>query len=83
MLRGGAGQCLAVQSVFDERVRAGRPISDLHGARIQVDDEGGIGHGPLGHRQAFVCGPPKMIEATMKVLEEKRLSKDRIFYDEF
>ncbi len=37
----------------------------------------------MGHRQAFVCGPPKMIEATMKVLEEKRLSKDRIFYDEF
>lgn len=39
--------------------------------------------GTMGDRQAFLCGPPKMIEATMKVLEEKRLSKDRIFYDEF
>ena len=39
--------------------------------------------GTMGDRQAFLCGPPKMVEATMKVLEEKRLPKDRVFYDEF
>jgi NAD(P)H-flavin reductase len=36
-----------------------------------------------GKRQAFLCGPPLMIEATMKVLKEKGLDRDMIFYDEF
>ncbi len=35
------------------------------------------------NRQAFLCGPPLMIEATMKVLEEKDIPKDSVFYDEF
>jgi len=34
-------------------------------------------------RQAFLCGPPPMIEAVMKVLEEKGLDPDDMFYDEF
>ena len=34
-------------------------------------------------RQAFLCGPPPMIEAVMRVLEDKGLSDDDIFYDEF
>lgn len=34
-------------------------------------------------RQAFMCGPPPMIEAVMKVLEEKGLGPDDMFYDEF
>jgi len=33
--------------------------------------------------QAFLCGPPAMIEAVMQVLESKGVSRDRIFYDEF
>jgi NAD(P)H-flavin reductase len=34
-------------------------------------------------RQAFLCGPPPMIEAVMKVLEDKGLKPGDIFYDEF
>jgi Na+-transporting NADH:ubiquinone oxidoreductase subunit F len=34
-------------------------------------------------RQAFLCGPPLMIEAVTRVLKEKGLSSDDIFYDEF
>lgn len=34
-------------------------------------------------RQAFLCGPPPMIEAVMRVLEEKGVNQDDIFYDEF
>ncbi len=30
-----------------------------------------------------MCGPPPMIEAVMKVLEEKGLDPDDMFYDEF
>lgn len=34
-------------------------------------------------RQAFLCGPPPMIEAVTKVLEEKGLREEDIFYDKF
>ena len=34
-------------------------------------------------RQAFLCGPPPMIEAVMKVLDDKGFKPDDIFYDEF
>jgi len=34
-------------------------------------------------RQAFLCGPPPMIEAVTRVLNEKGLGPDDIFYDEF
>ena len=34
-------------------------------------------------RQAFLCGPPLMIEAVTRVLEEKGIIPDDIFYDEF
>ncbi len=34
-------------------------------------------------RQAFLCGPPPMIEAVTTVLESKGLKEDDIFYDEF
>jgi Na+-transporting NADH:ubiquinone oxidoreductase subunit F len=34
-------------------------------------------------RQAFLCGPPLMIEAVTRVLDEKGLHPDEIFYDEF
>jgi len=36
-----------------------------------------------GNRQAFLCGPPQMIEAVTKVLEERGVAKESIFYDEF
>lgn len=39
--------------------------------------------GTEGNRQAFLCGPPKMIEAAIRVLTEKGIPRDRIFYDEF
>ena len=34
-------------------------------------------------RQAFLCGPPPMIEAVTHVLEEKGLVEEDIFYDKF
>ncbi len=34
-------------------------------------------------RQAFLCGPPLMIDAVTRVLEEKGLPRKEIFYDEF
>ena len=34
-------------------------------------------------RQAFLCGPPPMIEATIAVLREKGIQRERVFYDEF
>ena len=34
-------------------------------------------------RQAFLCGPPPMIEAVTRVLEEKEIDTEDIFYDEF
>ena len=34
-------------------------------------------------RQAFLCGPPPMIDAVTRVLEEKGIAPDDIFYDKF
>ncbi|MHC4271315.1 MAG: FAD-binding oxidoreductase [Planctomycetota bacterium] len=34
-------------------------------------------------RQAFLCGPPLMIEAVTRILTEKGVSSEDIFYDEF
>jgi len=34
-------------------------------------------------RQAFLCGPPLMIEAVTRVLIAKGLAPEEIFYDEF
>ena len=38
---------------------------------------------PSPKRQAFLCGPPLMIEAVTAVLREKGLSEAEIFYDKF
>jgi len=60
------------------------------GQSPEWDGEAGFIHesaerhlGTAGRRQAFLCGPPQMVEATMRVLHEKGLARDRIFYDEF
>ena len=39
--------------------------------------------GAEGARTAFLCGPPLMIEATMKVLAAKGIPRKKVFYDEF
>jgi len=36
-----------------------------------------------GKTQAFLCGPPPMIEAVMEVLEDKGVEEEDIFYDKF
>jgi len=38
---------------------------------------------PGRRRQAFLCGPPPMIEAVQRVLTDKGLDAEDIFYDEF
>ena len=38
---------------------------------------------PGGKRQAFLCGPPPMIEAVMRVLEKKGVKQSDMFYDKF
>jgi Na+-transporting NADH:ubiquinone oxidoreductase subunit F len=39
--------------------------------------------GSDSNRQAFLCGPPPMIEAVMRVLETKGVTDENIFYDKF
>ena len=65
-------------------------LSDPLGPDEKWDGETGFIHlsvdkslEPNVPRQAFLCGPPPMIEAVMKVLEEKGLTEEDIFYDEF
>ena len=36
-----------------------------------------------GSTQAYLCGPPPMIDAAIPVLVSKGISEDRIFYDKF
>jgi Na+-transporting NADH:ubiquinone oxidoreductase subunit F len=38
---------------------------------------------PDTSRQAFMCGPPPMIEAATEILKEKKLKDENIFYDKF
>lgn len=38
---------------------------------------------PGGKREAFLCGPPPMIEATGEVLHNKGMRDHQIYYDEF
>jgi Na+-transporting NADH:ubiquinone oxidoreductase subunit F len=65
-------------------------LSDPVGPEETWDGETGFIHlavdkhlEPNVARQAFLCGPPPMIEAVTRVLHEKGLAPDDIFYDEF
>lgn len=65
-------------------------LSDRLGPDETWDGETGFIHlaadkylEPDVKRQAFLCGPPPMIEAVTRVLHEKGLTPDDIFYDEF
>jgi Na+-transporting NADH:ubiquinone oxidoreductase subunit F len=65
-------------------------LSDKLGEDEKWDGETGFIHlsadkylEPGIRRQAFLCGPPLMIEAVTRVLKEKGISPDDIFYDEF
>jgi Na+-transporting NADH:ubiquinone oxidoreductase subunit F len=65
-------------------------LSDELGPEEKWDGETGFVHlsvdkylEPGKPRQAFLCGPPLMIEAVTRVLEEKGIQPDDIFYDEF
>ncbi len=65
-------------------------LSDPLGPDEQWDGETGFIHlavdryiEPAVKRQAFLCGPPPMIEAVTRVLEDKELSPADIFYDKF
>jgi Na+-transporting NADH:ubiquinone oxidoreductase subunit F len=65
-------------------------LSDPLGPEDQWDGETGFIHlsvdkylEPGVPRQGFLCGPPPMIEAVMRVLEEKGMRAKDIFYDKF
>ena len=65
-------------------------LSDQLGEDEVWDGETGFVHlasdkylEPGIERQAFLCGPPPMIEAVTVVLKEKGIAPDDIFYDEF
>ena len=65
-------------------------LSDQLGPDEKWDGETGFIHlsvdrylQPNVKRQAFLCGPPPMIEAVMAVLREKGLRERDIFYDKF
>ena len=38
---------------------------------------------PSQKRQAFLCGPPPMIEAVTEILKSKNLKEENVFYDKF
>ncbi|MHC4230693.1 MAG: FAD-binding oxidoreductase, partial [Planctomycetota bacterium] len=65
-------------------------LSDELGPDEQWDGETGFIHlavdkclEPGTARQAFLCGPPPMIAAVTRVLEEKGMNSEDVFYDEF
>ncbi len=65
-------------------------LSDPVGPDEQWDQETGFIHLSVDKylhagtsRQAFLCGPPPMIEAVTRVLEDKGLRPEDIFYDKF
>ncbi len=65
-------------------------LSDPLGPEESWDGESGFIHlsvdrclEPGVKRQAFLCGPPPMVEAVTHVLKEKGLVDEDIFYDEF
>ena len=65
-------------------------LSDKLGPDEKWDGETGFIHLAVDkyleagiRRQAFLCGPPPMITAVTRVLEEKGISPEDIFYDEF
>lgn len=65
-------------------------LSDKLGKNERWDGETGFIHLSVDKhleagvsRQAFLCGPPPMIEAVTRVLEGKNVCSEDIFYDEF
>ena len=65
-------------------------LSDELGSDEKWDGETGFIHLSVDKyleldkpRQAFLCGPPLMIEAVTRVLEEKGIKSEDIFYDDF
>ena len=65
-------------------------LSDPLGPEEQWDGETGFIHlacdkhlEPNVERQAFLCGPPPMIDAVTSVLEDKGIKSEDIFYDKF
>jgi Na+-transporting NADH:ubiquinone oxidoreductase subunit F len=65
-------------------------LSDKLGEDEKWDGETGFVHlsvdkhlEPGVRRQAFLCGPPPMIEAVTRVLQDKGIGSKDIFYDEF
>ncbi|HDZ69123.1 MAG TPA: oxidoreductase, partial [Phycisphaerales bacterium] len=65
-------------------------LSDELGEGERWDGERGFVHLSVDkhleaglRRQAFLCGPPPMIEAVTRVLEAKGVRSDDVFYDEF
>jgi Na+-transporting NADH:ubiquinone oxidoreductase subunit F len=68
-----------VYALSDELEEGHRWDGELGFIHLSVDKhlEAGL------KRQAFLCGPPPMIEAVTRVLESKGLVPSDIFYDEF
>ncbi|MHC4790207.1 MAG: FAD-binding oxidoreductase [Planctomycetota bacterium] len=65
-------------------------LSDKLGKDEQWDGETGFIHLSVDKhletgikRQAFLCGPPQMVEAVTRILEEKGTRSKDIYYDEF
>ena len=40
-------------------------------------------HGELGDVDAYLCGPPPMVDAAIAMLDAGGVPEDRIFYDKF
>ena len=68
-----------VYALSDEREEGGKWGGETGFIHLAVDKYLTAGV----RRHAFLCGPPPMIEAVTRILEEKGLRSDDIFYDKF
>ncbi|HBC55964.1 MAG TPA: oxidoreductase [Gammaproteobacteria bacterium] len=57
--------------------------SDWQGPRGMVTDFVGQQDFDVAEASAYMCGPPPMIDAAMKVLEDKGMPESEIHYDKF
>jgi Na+-transporting NADH:ubiquinone oxidoreductase subunit F len=67
-----------IPALSDEPVESG-----WKGERGLITESVGRAFGPMSGWEAYLCGPPGMIDACLKVLAAKGVEEKDIFYDKF
>jgi len=68
---------------FMPALSAPEPADDWDGEKGLITEVVGRCVGDGGGKEGYLCGSPGMIDAAIKVLNDKGISADRIFYDKF